>query len=287
MTSIRFGTFETNSSSMHAIVINCVSSKADVRDYLREELKPYKTDTGKYALNVVLDDELISGQPFSVRSYYCHTNIMDKLMYLFAVIVDHYDMKLEHGPIKPVKYTWEKPARFTERKKEYKEDIVEWNKKDHSANDKIIKDFEDHMKDLTYWLNHYIAGALTDDKNERDDFCKVNFTYRIEAGNIIAVNPNKDFSLGCYGHKELYYAIASRAYDSAEWVVCPYTAILAGSDEMEEDERLAQKKEAARLINISWQKYILQAMKNHTPEEIKEDPAYALNPATVIWPIGG
>jgi len=104
--------------------------------------------------------------------------------------------------------------------------------------------------------------------------------YQISETDIIQTDDDW-FSTGCYGNEEFYAAVCASAWNLSAWILNPYSAILAGGDEQDESDSLAQVNEAKRLLDESWEKY----KANCNPNE--EDRHLILNPGKNIWPIGG
>ncbi len=268
MKTIRYNTFETNSSSMHAIVVNC--ARVDNLEYLRTNLEKFKQDDGSYKIDVILDEDKLEEGDFTCRSYLPHYSINDKLMYAYAAIKQHFDKQY-----------------ITDRSdSKHSEFILNFNKKVYEDFSSKLKYLED---DLSYDIRKSFFGYAPDSGEDTRPKVTVTFVQKSSYKNLIENKEEDDyddyFSTGCYGNEEFYYAVCDSGFDLTEWALNPYCAILAGGDEMDDDLYYAQRKEAKRLMDESWLKYIMKYTSEYGNDEL--DFHLALNPAKVIWPIGG
>lgn len=275
MISIRENVFESNSSSMHSLVIaTSLNDEKLYIDYITKELERYKTKTGSYHIEVECDDGKVDNGSFDTRAYIPHYSINDKLIYLLAATIQHYFSQMERY--------WEFDSE--EDKKVYIEKNFERNKR-------LVKDFEHHLKRIQEWLVYKIAEYLNVPKSQ----IKLDFKYYVDPEtnllNYFAYKKGKYFSTGCYGNEEFFHATYFLA-DAVEFMLNPYSAILAGSDECSDQEMFDQEQEAIRLITEAF---------NHSDNTYDSDKCNScfedlsdtdqkklrLNRSKVIWPIGG
>lgn len=104
--------------------------------------------------------------------------------------------------------------------------------------------------------------------------------YQISETDIIQTGDDW-FSTGCYGNEEFYAAVCASTWNLSAWILNPYSAILAGGDEQDESDSLAQVNEAKRLLDESWEKYKANCRGS------EDDSDLILNSGKAIWPIGG
>lgn len=299
MKSIRENIFESNSSSMHCLTVAVDSNKKD-KKYIKKYLKPFLQSDGSYKIEITLKDELVDEGSFTIRHYIPHYSIHDKLMYAFATIVQHYQSLIQNGPYKPYPYSWIKDEKKREedlkkRQAEYLKDKAKWESSGlHTGNiffiekfEKHIHDFEDHLaNDIRFAL--FGRGPEYEWKNEKyvpkeeDKRPKVTvkLNYQISETDIIQTDDDW-FSTGCYGNEEFYAAVCASTWNLSAWILNPYSAILAGSDEQDESDSLAQVSEAKRLLDESWEKYKANCSGSD------EDSDLVLNPGKAIFPLGG
>ena len=307
MISVRENVFESNSSSLHAITI-CEHVRDD--EYVKKELERWKQEDGSYKISIVLDDDLVDAGSFTIRGYIPHPSLNDKMMYMFATLMQHYDGLLRSGPQEPtepykfIRNEKEREENFQKRKEDWKVEYKKWEAKGfHSSNKAILEAFEDHVKGLEEGLSEFFRGILfgdgpkwgwTDEAKEvwgpltEDTRPKVTVKFEYKILNNDAIYPtNEDewFSTGCYGNEEFYAALGGLCYwDVEEWLANPYNQILAGGDEQDNEDYVAQRKEAKRLLDESWEKYKANCQRD--PDD-DEDYRLIMNEGKVIFPIGG
>ena len=287
-------------SSMHCLTVAVDSNKKD-KKYIKKYLKPFLQNDGSYKIEITLKDELVDEGSFTIRHYIPHYSIHDKLMYAFAAIIQHYQSLIQNGPNKPYPYNWIKDEKKREedlkrRQAEYLKDKADWEAKGlHTGNvffiekfEKHIHDFEDHLaNDIRYtlfgrgpeyeWKNEKYVPKEEDKRPE----VTVKLNYQISETDIILTGDDW-FSTGCYGNEEFYAAVCASYWDLSAWILNPYSAVLAGGDEQDESDSLAQVKEAKRLLDESWEKY-----KASCRGSDEEDHHLILNPGKAIFPLGG
>ena len=287
-------------SSMHCLTVAVDSNKKD-KKYIKKYLKPFLQNDGSYKIEITLKDELVDEGSFTIRHYIPHYSIHDKLMYAFATIIQHYQSLIQNGPNKPYPYSWIKDEKKREedlkkRQDEYLKDKADWEAKGlHAGNVFFIKSFEKHIHDFEISFANDIRFALFgrgpeyEWKNEKyvpkeEDKrpeVTVKLNYQISETDIIQIGDDW-FSTGCYGNEEFYAAVCASTWNLSAWLLNPYSAVLAGGDEQDESDSLAQVNEAKRLLDESWEKYKADC---GGPDE--EDHHLILNPGKNIWPIGG
>jgi len=287
-------------SSMHCLTVAVDSNKKD-KKYIKKYLKPFLQNDGSYKIEITLKDELVDEGSFTIRHYIPHYSIHDKLMYAFATIIQHYQSLIQNGPNKPYPYSWIKDEKKREedlkrRQAEYLTAKAKWESSGlHTGNvffiekfEKHIHDFEDHLaNDIRFalfgrgpeyeWKNEKYVPKEEDKRPE----VTVKLNYQISETDIILTGDDW-FSTGCYGNEEFYAAVCASYWDLSAWILNPYSAVLAGGDEQDESDSLAQVKEAKRLLDESWEKY-----KASCRGSDEEDHHLILNPGKAIFPLGG
>lgn len=264
MTTIRKDVFETNSSSMHAITV-CAYSKDN--EYVRKELKRWEMADGSYNINIVLDAKNVDKCDFTVRSYVKHDSINDKLMYLFATIIQHYNAKLN---------AYHYSDTTSEKYKNWNIQII------RDTNKQVHEQFIDEINGLEHSLKYHFENITGQNVNVKFNYIINKDTDMIE----YLTDDDKDgcdwFSTGCYGNEEFYYAVENKM---AYWIMCPFNQILAGGDEMDNEDYVKQRKKAKKLLKQSWKAY----KKYHSTEwgDDEVDPDLIFNFGKVIFPIGG
>ena len=301
MISIREGAFETNSSSMHALTFCAPVSDPE---YVKKELERWKQKDGSYKIDIVLDDDNVDEGSFTIRHYIRHSSINDKLMYLFATIMQHYDNLLFSGPQEPTHpYHFLKDAEEDLKKRHdaWREEYRTWEKLGYRpANKAILKKFEEHIKDLEEGLSSYFRdilfgdgpdygwdssmehyGPLTPDTRPE---VTVKFNYKILNNDCIyPTNEDEWFSTGCYGNEEFYASMYDcRVWWVKDWIGNPYDQILAGGDEQDDEDYVAQRKDAKELLDKAYEE-----AKKACKDDPDEDYHFIMNEGKVIWPIGG
>lgn len=320
MISVRENVFESNSSSLHALT---VPVDIEDNDYVKKNIKKewYQND-GSIKIEVKLDDDLLDEGSFTIRHYIPHYSLNDKLMYLYATIIQHYKGRIVSGPYKPYRYTWEKDnSAYEKRMDEWKSEMEEFRLKSvHDSNTREIELFERDIHNLEERLAWEIRKAVfgeapkdyyfddegnyrrKDPKDIEPDTrpeVKIHFEYFIGEDETIhfSKDPGDWFSTGCYGNEEFYYSFQNSEWYMVNWLLNPYAAILAGGDEQDDEDYIAQKKEAKRLLDESWKKFV-EIHKNDPEYEEEDDPDVVswgpkenkhliLNTGKVIFPIGG
>ena len=266
MTTIRKNVFETNSSSMHAITVCAYSPDSK---YVMKELKRWKMDDGSYNINIVLDSNNVDKSDFTCRNYFKHDSINDKLMYLFATIIQHYNAKLNA-------YHYSDTTSTSKRYKNWNIPII------RDTNKQIHQQFIDKINGLEQSLEYYFENITGKAVN-----IKFNYTINKDTDMIESLTDDDKgmfslFSTGCYGNEEFYYAVEN---NMAYWIMCPFNQILAGGDEMDNEDYVKQRKKAKKLLKQSWKAY----KKYHSTEwgDDEVDPDLIFNFGKVIFPIGG
>lgn len=299
MKSIRENVFESNSSSMHCLTVAVDSNKKD-KKYIKKYLKPFLQEDGSYKIEITLKDDLVDEGSFTIRHYIPHYSIHDKLMYAFAAIIQHYQSLIQNGPNKPYPYSWIKDEKkqqedLKKRQAEYLKDKAKWEASGlHTGNVFFIEKFEEHIhnfetsfaNDVRFalfgrgpeyeWKNEKYVPKEEDKRPE----VTVKLNYQISETDIIQTGDDW-FSTGCYGNEEFYAAVCASTWNLSAWILNPYSAILAGGDEQDESDSLAQVNEAKRLLDESWEKYKANCRGS------EDDSDLILNSGKAIWPIGG
>lgn len=273
MRIIRKNCFETNSSSQHAITVPSNVDWKTRHDYLINDLKSFKKGN-EYIIELEASEDKMVGESFTIRRYIPHYSFVDKAIYAFATIYQHYDAMLASGiPYDSSVYidNWnnqpkkafdmkieEAHEKFLREKEEYVNLHAESNKKVFKAFSDKIKYLEEHLStSLGRYLNSRdrFVDEGWDDYEKTCPIVKVHFKYRVDNDmNVFYVNTEDDawFSTGCYNNEEFYSSICYSEYNLTNWITNPYSAILAGSDEQSTFDNLQQEYEAERLIKESW-----------------------------------
>ena len=311
MKSLREGIFESNSSSMHCLTVAVDSYKKD-KKYIKKYLKPFLQEDGSYKIEITLNDDLVDEGSFTIRHYIPHYSIHDKLMYAFAVIIQHYQCLIQSGPYRPYPCNWIKDEKEREedlkkRLDKYYKKKAEWESKGlHAGNVFFIKQFEKHIHDFEGYLAEEICYTLfgkgpdyewnnekyVPKEEDKRPAVTVKLNYWISETDEINICPDDKvewFSTGCYGNEEFYAAVCASYWDLSAWILNPYSAVLAGGDEQDDEDYLAQRKEAKRLLDESWEKYKANYKNSgdFDTENIEENYHLIMNPGKAIWPIGG
>lgn len=297
MKSIRENVFETNSSSMHTLTVACkLKNKELYKSYLEKELERWKKEDGTYDIKIKCTEHSVDDDKrFDIRRYIPHFSVNDKMLYLLATIIQHYQQGVTTPPYDKSKYqlpwwknTWNK--RYQECKKAGKEpkpteeeiaaykavvelmhrtyldELKKYNKKNRAFNIKNYNNFREKIEhvesNIKSTIIYYLYGRDENFSYEAyKDKVKVTFEYggRVVQGKSNAFIPsysdeeNDYFSTGCYGNEEFYGAVCGHYGEVGEWVCNPYSAVLAGSDEQDEEDSFAQEQEALRCINESFE----------------------------------
>lgn len=287
--TIRLNTFETNSSSMHAIT---VCSHVEDLDYLKDELKRWKQKDGSYNIIVELDEDKLDDGSFTIRGYIPHKTLNDKLIYAFATICQHYNSLMKTKPY----YPYEQWFSENDFKTNFDKGFYKWN---HNRN--ILESFKEYIVNLSEHLSwklrdllygngpeyHYITKE--DGKKEYvpktlDTRPEINVIFKYNIDDDYSINPTSEdnwFSTGCYGNEEFFFACCSNYWDLTDWLLNPYNQILAGGDEMSDEQYVAQRTEAKHLLDESWEKYKQNSI------QCDGEWRCIMNEGKVIWPIGG
>ena len=290
---------------MHALTVP-VTIEDD--EYVKKNIKKewYKEDGSVY-IPIKLDEDLLDDYSFTIRHYIPHFTLNDKLMYLYATIMQHYNNLIFSGPYTPYKYEWEKDdSGLNERMAEWEEKMKDFKAKSvHDSNASHLEDFKEEVKCLEealaysirralfgeapkscYWDEDGVYHIIPEEEREKDTRPEVTvkFEYFVDKDEFIHTceGPDDWFSTGCYGNEEFYYAL-SYGLSQVSWLLNPYAAVLAGSDEQDDEDSLAQVTEAKRLIEESWKKYVEKSSK----EDEEDGHHLILNPGKVLWPCGG
>ena len=344
MISIREDVFETNSSSMHTLTVACkLKNKELYKKYLEKELERWRQPDGTYDIKIKCTENSVDGDNrFDIRHYIPHFSVNDKMLYLLATIIQHYCKGVTQVPYDKSEFItpWWKnyfSKKFQELKKREgkdakpkptKEDIEEheakvkeehdkyllemkkYNKKYGEFNTENFKRFVEKIRSVEESISSQIAEYLFGDWKEKD---KVNVT--LEYGGVDICVPkysdDKDdyFSTGCYGNEEFYEAVCGHYGEVGEWVCNPYSAVLAGSDEQDEEDSFDQEQEALRCINESFENgykdysdrideinnWIEEGYYTEDSESLEDarkaiekmKDAKRVNDGKVIYPIGG
>lgn len=344
MISIRESVFETNSSSMHTLTVACkLKNKELYKKYLEKELERWKQPDGTYDIKIKCTENSVDGDNrFDIRRYIPHFSVNDKMLYLLATIIQHYckgvtqvpydrsefvtpwwknhfskefqELKKEKGKNakpKPTKEDIEEhEAKVKEEHDKYLLEMKKYNKKYGEFNTENFKRFVEKIHSVEESISSQVAEYLFGDWKEKD---KVNVT--LEYGGVDICVPkysdDKDdyFSTGCYGNEEFYEAVCGHYGEVGEWVCNPYSAVLAGSDEQDEEDSFDQEQEALRCINESFENgykdysdrideinnWIEEGYYTEDSESLEDarkaiekmKDAKRVNDGKVIYPIGG
>lgn len=271
---------------MHCLTVCAYPGDEVAKEYTKKQLERWKKEDGSYEVNITLDDELLDEADFTVRRYIPHDSITDKLLYMLAAVIQHYNGLILKGPLAPTRWKNEPEERYKEDVLRYEENLKEWEAKGYRpANQFWIKQFKELVhrleENLSYRMNYYLFRGEPDKEKPK---VKVKLNYYIDkASDTILGSPvseEKWFGTGCYGNEEFYYAVCDMPWRTADWICNPYSQILAGSDEQDEEDNIAQSTKARDLLAESWKAY-----KDSQDLELEEDSI--LNPGKVIWPLGG
>lgn len=307
-------------SSMHALTIATeLNDRRLYKDYVSKELARFKQDDGGYKIVFDVREENMDGESFTVRSYIPHKSFVDKAFYLIGTIHEHYCSLLARG------MPWS-------GMKDYEAKKVEYLAKYRAHNADVLEAFNKAIRELTSSLEYALAVYLVE-KDRTPEESYENFRARLPKVTVEIKTYNdtemcipricpKDviFSLGCYDNSEFYVTVARSPYMAREWLTNPFSAVLAGSDEMDELEMFQQEKDAEDLLEDAWRHTENTRWPDLTEQEIKDlveedccyygdDPVgitrvekdrevYAkllrenkgkarLNRGRVLWPIGG
>lgn len=268
MKTVRLNAFETNSSSMHALVVAC-GLKHDnfYSEYLKKELKRYHKN-GKYYIIVECNENMVDKSPFDTRKYINHSSINDKLIYYLATVIQHHQRDQQY---------YETKNKSIEELNQLSEKYSNQNKQ---ASKRFIEDIEWFSDILKYDISKYL-GIKQEDIIIEIKYYIDPVSYYINYSN----NDNDWFSTGCYNNEEFYYAIFS-SYAASEWICNPYSAVLANTDECDYEEEFEWEQQAKKLLEISFKK-----SENTYGDEYELDKNQKkktrLNRGKVIFPLGG
>lgn len=317
--SIREGTFETNSSSVHALVIaNRLASWKTYNKYVKKELKRWLQPDGSYLIKIECSPDAIDEGDFSIRHYIPHKSINDKLLYLLGVIIEHYKSSFVYPPYDKSNWVHPENAKDEEKKKELEETKIEKHKEyleekkkydevDAPNNEKVYEQLQKTLRDIEGNIENAMSYFLN--RNDaKQPKVKVEFVTHLQ-NSYIRYNVDDEwdyFSLGCYEHEEFYHSLIRKnpnySHRAGEWICNPYSQVLAGSDEMEEEEKMQQEIDAQKLLDESFElsgKYFAEEDAG-VPSWIDEDEVeeykrvleiqkktLRVNRGKVIFPIGG
>lgn len=344
MISIRESVFETNSSSMHTLTVACkLKNKELYKKYLEKELERWKQPDGTYDIKIECTENSVDDDKrFDIRHYIPHFSVNDKMLYLLATIIQHYwkgvtqvpydksefitpwwknhfskkfqDLKKKEGKnVKPKpseEDIKEHEAAVKEAHEKYLQEMKDYHNKYGSFNTENFTRFEEKIHSVEESISNQIAMYLFGDWKEKSKV-KVTFNYGGKDINVPEYTDNKKdyFSTGCYGNEEFYEAVCGHYGEAGEWVCNPYSAVLAGSDEQDEEDSFDQEQEALRCISESFENGYndysdcIDEINNWIEEGYYSDDSESLedarktiekmknakrvNDGKVIYPIGG
>lgn len=300
MKSIRINCFETNSSSQHVLTLaNKLNDWNLYANYVKKELERFKQEDGSYKIVLDVKEENMDDESFELRRFIPHTSFIDKAFYLIGTIHEYffglvsqlgkipYDStwyknwaKQEKDPEKKAKYE----AQYKEAHEKYEAERFEYFKKYAPGNLSVLKTFNAAIRELEEqleWnLGEYLCERPQDKEETFEDYRKIFPKVEVEIKtyndlylNIPYITKDNDFGLGCYDNKEFYFAVGRDQWESVQWLINPYSAVLAGSDEMSTLEQYQQEKEAERLLTEAWDhaSYYDSHWPDLTDEEIEEE----------------
>lgn len=317
--SIREGTFETNSSSMHALVVaNRLASWKKYHSYVKKEIKRWLQPDGSYLIEIQCRPDDIDAGDFSIRRYIPHKSINDKLIYLLGVIIEHYKDSFVYPPYDKSNWVHPENEKDEEKKKnleelkqtrheEYLKERKHYKKVDVPNNLKVYEQLQETLKTVEDNIETALRYFMHR-KDEKQPKIEVHFKTYLK-DNYIRHNLDDSwdyFSLGCYEHEEFYAALirkeAHGGHRAGEWICNPYSQILAGSSEMDEEEKMQWETDAQKLIEESYElsgKYFAEEGEGVPdwidPEDVNEykrvleiqKKTLRVNRGKVIFPVGG
>lgn len=307
MKTIRRNVFETNSSSMHAITVpQEITDWNILHEYAVKELSKFKVGVNKYVINLDVNDDNLEGENFSIRRYIPHYSFIDKAFYAIATIAQHYaSMIAKNAPYdsSPYKMKWAEEEKDPKKKEVYfkeaefahatylkkREDYI---KKYSESNKVVLEKFEDAIKCLEDQMAHNLREYLNNrpQREDPDDWRKnepweeymnscpevevhIKYYKDTELNNFYITKDDDYFSTGCYDNEEFYYSVCRDSFRTVKWLVNPYAAVLAGSDEQGILDSYKQEEEANRLLEEAWKhapKYET-SYEDLTDEEIEQE----------------
>lgn len=300
MKSIRINCFETNSSSQHVLTLaNKLNDWNLYANYVKKELERFKQEDGSYKIVLDVKEENMDDESFELRRFIPHTSFIDKAFYLLGTIHEYffglvsqlgkipYDSvwykdwaKKEKDPEKKAKYE----AQYKEAHEKYEAERFEYFKKYAPGNLSVLKKFNAAIRELEEqleWnLGEYLCERPQGKEETFEDYRKIFPKVEVEIKtyndlylNIPYITKDNDFGLGCYDNKEFYFAVGRDQWESVQWLINPYSVVLAGSDEMPTLEQYQQEKEAERLLTEAWDhaSYYDSHWPDLTDEEIEEE----------------
>lgn len=300
MKSIRINCFETNSSSQHVLTLaNKLNDWNLYANYVKKELERFKQEDGSYKIVLDVKEENMDDESFELRRFIPHTSFIDKAFYLIGTIHEYsFGLVSQLGEI-PYDSTWYKvwakrakdpekkakyEAQYKEEHEKYLKDRNKYIKNFASINLKTLNAFNEKIKGLAEQLEWNLGEYLCERPQKSDEtfedyqkiFPKVQVkikTYNDTEMNIPYITKDDNFGLGCYDNKEFYFAVGRDQWESTQWLINPYSAVLAGSDEMSTLEQYQQEKEAERLLTEAWDhaSYHDNRWPDLTDEEIEEE----------------
>lgn len=305
---------------MHSLTIATkLNDRSLYKDYVTRELVRFKQVDGGYKITLDVKEKNMDEESFTIRSYISHKSFVDKAFYLIGTIHEHYCSLLAKG------MPWY-------GSKDYEKKKTEYLAKYRAYNTDVLEAFDEAIRDLSSALEYVLASNLVEKdripEESYEDFrtrlpkVKVEIkTYNDTEMCIPRICPEDEmFSLGCYDNSEFYAAVAKNSYAACEWLINPFSAVIAGSDEMGELEMFQQEKESEDLLEEAWKHTSDTRWPDLNEQEIEnlvtdecncydDDPAaiarvkerrkfYAkllrenkgrarLNRGKIIWPIGG
>lgn len=201
----------------------------------------------------------------------------------------------------------EHEAAVKEAHEKYLQEMKDYHNKYGSFNTKNFTRFEEEIRSVEESISSQIVMYLFGDWKEESKV-KVAFNYGGKDINIPEYTDNKKdyFSTGCYDNEEFYEAVCGHYGEAGEWVCNPYSAVLAGSDEQNEEDSFDQEQEALRCINESFENgyndysdcidkinnwieegYYSEGLEDVRKTIEKMKNAKRVNDGKVIYPIGG
>ena len=316
---------------MHTITIACnLKNKELYKEYVKKELKRWLQPDGTYLIEIECNENSVDNDlRFDIRHYIPHFSINDKLIYLLATTIQHFGNEMVYPPYDPSKYItgwWEnkyskavKEGKVPTKKeikevakkkakkhKEYLKDYNKWLKENAVANEKALKNFKEKIErmqtNIATELNYNLFNSYKDLK------VRVIFKYSTKDGVVNYTSNDSDyFSTGCYDNEEFYSAVNRYPGD---WIVNPYSAILAGSDEQSSLDSYLQDQKAKECLEVSYKngystydadeiEYIEEDIHSkegsekdreavlEVLEKIKNGEIRKPNEGRLIYPIGG
>lgn len=286
MIKIRKSVFETNSSSMHAITVPAPNKYTEKQ--LLKELERFKVSDYKYIINITCNDDNIDKHSFTLREYVRHDSLNDKLIYMLGTVIEHYNQYLRtfssnFGYTKnPIKRFLFKIFKFFE----YHIWAIVWKK----PNREILNKFEERIKLYEKYFVEDIKEILADEKYEVELHLNYLVNKKYNTINYFTLKDIDWFSLGCYDNTEVFIKLFDSFIATNNWLLNPYSVILAGSDEMSDREIRIQTEQAQKINETSFKKYFKTLSDYQIEEEKNRDGKYYDDYhiyTDIIYPVGG